>query len=284
MPEIAYVNGCFSPIGEAVVSVEDRGFQYADGVYEVLATYGGEPHGMEEHLLRLERSLGELRIECDIREYGLEGIIREAIARAGFKESLIYVQITRGVAPRRHEFPLASSGVSPTVVLTVKELARPQASWYETGVKVVTSPDLRWKRCDIKTVALLPNVLAKQQAAEAGAFEALLVDETGRVTEGSSTSSFRVLDGEIWTTPLGGHILRSITRDALLRVARDLGIAVREEFSLLEDYLQADEVFLAGTTAESIPVVQIDDTAIGSSGAPGPVTMRLRAAFLEMLS
>ena len=169
------------------------------------------------------------------------------------------------------------------MVLTVKELARPQASWYETGVKVVTSPDLRWKRCDIKTVALLPNVLAKQQAAEAGAFEALLVDETGRVTEGSSTSSFRVLDGEIWTTPLGGHILPSITRDALLRVARDLGIAVREEFSLLEDYLQADEVFLAGTTAESIPVVQIDDTAIGS-GAPGPVTMRLRAAFLEMLS
>jgi len=280
MPEIAYVNGRFSPIGEAVVSIEDRGFQYADGVYEVLATYGGQPHGMEAHLLRLERSLGELRIECDIREYGLEGIIGEAIARGDFKESLIYIQITRGVAPRNHEFPLASAGVSPTVVVTVKELARPQASQYETGVKVVSLPDLRWKRCDIKTVALLPNVLAKQQAAEAGAFEALLVDEAGRVTEGSSTSSFRVSDGEIWTTPLGGHILPSITRDSLLRAARDLEIPVREEFSLLEEYLQADEVFLAGTTTESMPVVQVDDTTIGS-GAPGPVTGALRRRLIE---
>lgn len=283
MPEIAYVNGRFSPIGEAVVSVEDRGFQYADGVYEVLATYGGEPYCLEAHLLRLERSLRELRIECDIRECGLEAIIRESIDRGGFEESLVYIQITRGMAPRHHEFPDASSAVSPTVVMTVKELARPPASSYERGVVVVTSPDLRWKRCDIKTIALLPNVLAKQQAAEVGAFEALLVDEAGRVTEGSSTSSFRVSDAEIWTTPLGGHILPSITRDILLRSARDLGIAVREEFSLLEDYLQADEVFLAGTTTESMPVVRIDGTTIGS-GVPGPVTMRLREAFLEMLS
>lgn len=281
MPEIAYVDGKFMPLAEAVVSVEDRGFQFADGVYEVLATYGGKPFAQEPHLLRLEHSLKALRIELDIRAYDLERIVREGIARSGFAETLVYLQITRGTAPRHHEFPAA--GTRPTVVMTVKELRRPAAELYERGVKVVSTPDLRWKRCDIKSTSLLANILAKQQAAEAGAFEALLVDGQGRITEGSSTSAFCVRQGTLWTTPTGPHILPSITRGLLLELARAFKLPVREEFSTLEQYLQAEEVFLAGTTTEAMPVVRIDDHTVGD-GRPGPVTRRLREAFLEYVA
>lgn len=281
MPEIAFVNGRFMPIGEAVVSVEDRGFQFADGVYEVVASYGGRPFALEPHLRRLEHSLGALRIGLDIRAYGLESLVREAITRSAFAETLVYIQITRGTAPRHHEFPAATT--SPTVVMTVKELRRPAAQLYQTGVKVVSAPDLRWKRCDIKSTSLLANILAKQQAFEAGAFEALLVDGEGRVNEGSSTSAFCVRQGVIWTAPAGPHILPSITRGLLLDLAGGLGMPVREQFATLQDYCRADEVFLAGTTTEAMPVVQIDDQQVGG-GRPGPVTGRLRQAFLDYVA
>jgi D-alanine transaminase len=281
VPEIAFVNGRFMPLAEAVVPVEDRGFQFADGVYEVLATYGGRPFAQEPHLRRLENSLRALRIELDIRGYGLEGIVREGIARSGFAEALVYLQVTRGVAPRHHEFP--APGTPPTVVMTVVELRRPAAQLYQTGVKVVSAPDLRWRRCDVKSTSLLANILAKQQAAEAGAFEALLVNEEGRVTEGSSTSAFCVRQGTLWTAPAGPHILPSITRGILLRLAGELKLPVREEFSTLEEYLGAEEVFLAGTTTEAMPVVQIDQRQV-AGGEPGPLTRRLRAAFLEYVA
>lgn len=278
MPEIAFVNGRFMPLTEAVVPIEDRGFQFADGVYEVLATYGGQPFAQEAHFQRLERSLEALRIELDIRAYGLEGIVREGMARSGCAEALVYIQITRGVAPRHHEFPAAP--VPPTVVMTVKELRRPDPECYQRGVRVVSAPDLRWKRCDIKSIALLPNILAKQQAAAAGAFEALLVNEQGQVTEGASTSAFCVRQGVLWTAPEGSHILPSITRGILLELARRFRIPVREAFCTLEEYRRADEVLLAGTTTEAMPVVRIDEAPV-SGGRPGPVTQRLRAAFLE---
>ena len=196
----------------------------------------------------------------------LKRLVIEGMERAGFVETLIYIQISRGVAPRHHEFP--ATPTPPTLVMTFKALARPPAEFYRTGVKVITTRDLRWKRCDIKTTALLPNALAKEEAHAAGAFEALLVDDEGRVTEGSSTSAFRVCSGTVWTSPAGPHILPSITRAILLRLVRDLSIPVREEFSTRADYLSADEVFLAGTTTEAMPVVQIDGTAIGD-GTPG---------------
>ena len=249
MPEIAFVNGRFMPLAEAVVSVEDRGFQFADGVYEVLASYGGRPFAREPHFRRLEHSLKALRIDLDIRAYGLEALVREAVSRSGFAETMVYIQITRGTAPRHHEFPTVE--VQPTVVMTVKELRRPSTGHYERGVKVVAVPDRRWKCCDIKSTSLLANILAKQQAAEEGAFEALLVDEEGRVTEGSSTSAFCVRQGALWTAPAGPHILPSITRGILLDLAHRLKLPVREEFSTLEQYLQAEEVFLAGTTASA---------------------------------
>ena len=278
MPETAFVNGRFMPLAEAVVPIEDRGYQYADGAYEVLGTYGGRPYAVEEHLQRLERSLRELRIDLDLRAYGLEGLIGEAIERAGFGECHVYIQVTRGVAARRHEFP--DEPVAPTVVMTVKEMHRPPANLYAQGVRVVTGPDLRWKRCDIKSISLLANILATQQARDAGAFEMLLVDEKGRVTEGSHTTAFCVREGTLWATPLGPHILPGVTRGILLELAREIGIPVREEFSALDEFLRADEVFIAGTSLEALPVARIDETTIGT-GAPGPVTGRLRQAFLE---
>lgn len=280
MPEIAFVNGKFMPLEEAVVPIEDRGYQFADGVYEVIATYNGKPYAMETHLERLQRSLVEIRIDLDIATYGLQGIVEEGLQRGGFAETLVYIQVTRGVAPRRHDFLEAK--LQPTVVMTIKELHRPQSELYETGVRLITAADQRWKRCDIKTIALLPNILAKQAAAEAGAYEALLIDDEGRVTEGSSTSAFCVRDGVIWTSPQGPHILPSITRGIILELARQLGIPLRQEFSTLEEFVQADEVFIAGTSTESLPVVYIDDRVI-NAGAPGPITHRIREKFLETL-
>ena len=276
MPEIACVNGAFLPIDEAVVSIEDRGFQFADGVYEVVATYDGRPYAMEEHLRRLDRSLREIRIDFDVS--GIPALVEEGIRRSGFDETLIYIQVTRGVAPRNHEFP--DRPQEPTVVMTVKQLERPEPHLYESGVKVITTRDLRWKRCDIKSIALLPNILAKQLAHEAGAYESLLIDDRGRVTEGSSTSSFMVAGGVVSTSPSGPHILPSITRGILLEIIRDLGIPLHERLCQVEEYRSADEVFLAGTSTEAMPVVQVDDTRIGR-GRPGPLTLRVREAFLS---
>ena len=277
MAELAFVNGKFLPIGEAVVPVEDRGFQFADAVYEVVATYGGIPFEMERHLERLQRSLDSLLIEYDVEGRGIARSIASGIERAGFPETLIYIQISRGTAPRTHEFPPEPA---PTVVMTFKECLRPDETLWQRGVCAITSEDQRWGRCDIKSVSLLPNVLAKQKAAAAGAFEALLVDRGGRVTEGASTSSFCVVGGVLKTPPSGPHILPGITREVILELADELEIPVREDFSALSEYLAAEEVFLCGTATEVMPVVAIDGAAIGG-GRPGPLTTLLRTAFLR---
>ena len=280
MPEIAYVNGRFCPLAEAMVSVEDRGYQFADGIYEVVGTYGGCPYALEPHLARLQGNLAALHLPLDICEYGLRAKLMEGIERGGFGETLVYIQVTRGVAPRQHEFPAVP--VAPTVVMTFKELHRLPRGLYGQGVEVISTEDLRWKRCDIKSIALLPNILAKQSALQAGAFEALLVDAEGRVTEGASTSAFRVKAGRLCTPPIGPHILPSITRGILLDLARKLGIPIDEEFCTLDQFKDADEVFIAGTTLEAMSVVKIDNAVIGN-GAPGPITQQIRAAFLESL-
>ncbi len=275
MTEVAYVNGTFLPIDEATISIEDRGFQFADGVYEVVSTYGGRPYAMGAHMERLQRSLHEIRIEFDVS--GLPAVVQQGIERAGFDEALVYLQITRGAAPRHHEFP--ERPPQPTVVMTVKQLHRPDPTLHERGVSIITTPDLRWKRCDIKSIALLPNILAKQLAHETGAYEAILVDDGERVTEGSSTSSFRVTGGVVFTSSPGAHILPSITRGVLIDLIHGLGIKLLEEFSTVEDYRTADEVFLAGTTTEAMPVIRVDDMQIGD-GTPGPITRRIREAFV----
>jgi D-alanine transaminase len=274
--EIAYVNGDFMPLGEAMIPIEDRGFQFADGVYEVVATYRGRPFAIEEHMQRLQRSLSEIRIDHDVSS--MPPLIEEGIKRSGFDEALVYIQITRGVAPRHHEFP--AQPPRPTVVMTVKQLRRPDPQLHASGVQVISTPDLRWKRCDIKSIALLPNILAKQLAHEAKAYEALLVDEEGYVTEGSSTSSFLVQEGVVCTTPPSSRILPSITRSVLCEIIDELGIPLEEKNSTLADYLAADEVFLAGTTTEAMPVIAINDAVI-SGGEPGPLTRKIREAFVD---
>ena len=280
MPEIAYVNGVFKPLKEAVISIEDRGFQFADGVYEVIATYNGIPYAAEAHYKRLVASLEALRIDFDIDTYGLRAKVAEGLSLGQFSDTLVYIQITRGVAPRNHPFP--SSGVEPTVVMTFKAVKRPDAALFEQGVDVISTPDLRWKRCDIKSIALLANILAKQEAHAAGAYEALLINDKGKVTEGSSTSAFCILDGVLYTSPTGAHILPSITREVLLKLAVELDITVRQETLSLLQYQQADEVFLAGTTTEAMGVVRIDGTQVGN-GRPGKISWRLRQAFLASL-
>jgi len=280
MPEIACVNGQFMPLDEAVVPIEDRGYQFADGVYEVLVTYGGKPHAMESHLRRLERSLTELMFEVDIGNGGLavERAVVEGIARAGYAETFVYLQITRGVAPRRHQLP--DPLPAPTVVMTFKEFHRQPEEEYEAGIRAITTRDLRWRRCDVKSVSLLPNILAQEEAARVGASEALLVDEAGRLTEGATTSCFRVSGGELCTTPPGNHILPSVTRGILLELAEEIAVPVREAWSTPAEYLAADELFIAGTGLEVMPVVALDGHTIGE-GRRGPVARRLREAFLE---
>jgi D-alanine transaminase len=279
MIEVAYVNGDFVEPGKAVVSIEDRGFLFADGVYEVVASYDTRPFALERHLRRLQRSLNELQIRLDVEGYGVGKVVDEAIRRSSSADTLIYIQITRGVAPRRHEFPDPST--QPTVVITISPLSPLPDEWAAEGVKCVTVPNQRWGRCDIKTVALLPNVLARQQAASSGAFEALFVDADRRVVEGASTSSFCVCEGLVRTTPLAPSILPGITRELILECAGEMGIDVREEDTYLDAYLSAEEVFVAGTSIDTLGVVQLDDQVIGS-GKPGPITCQLGEALLQM--
>jgi D-alanine transaminase len=278
LSRIAYVNGRYVRHAEASVHIEDRGYQFSDGVYEVCGLRDGKLMDEELHLARLERSLGELRIGLPMPMSALRHVLREVVRRNRIANGLVYFQVTRGVAPRDHPFPPA--GVRPALVVTAKRLneVRVMAA-VEKGVAVVTHPDLRWARRDIKSVALLPNILAKQSAREAGAYEAWLVDGQGFVTEGSSTNAWIVdKEGRVVTRPAGPDILSGITRHVLIEAARREGIEVVERPFTVEEAKTAREAFISASSAIIIPVVRIDDTAIGN-GAPGSVTLRLRQAY-----
>ncbi len=277
MPEIAYVNGRFTPLAEAVISVEDRGFQFGDGVYEVIRTYRGRPFHLDAHLARLERSLGAVGLAMPVSLPEWRRLIDEGLARSGFAESKIYVQITRGVAPRDHVFPAQTR---PTVVMTIRELHALDPALVRSGVTVITVEDLRWGRCDIKSVNLLANVLARQRAKEAGVFEALFV-RGAHVTEGSASNVMMIRQGELHTPPEGPAILSGVTRSLVLALAGEEGLKVHERLMTVEELVQADEVLLCGTTIEILPVVAVDGRLIGA-GRPGPVTGRLAAQFRAM--
>jgi D-alanine transaminase len=276
---IAYFNTKFVPKEEIRISPDDRGFVFGDGVYEVIRTYRGKLFKMDEHLRRLERSLREIRIAgVDIeilREVSEDLLKRNDL---GGRDATIYMQITRGAAPRKHAFPAAAT--PPTIYLT----ASPLNSSHQTtdaGAKVILVPDNRWARCDIKTVALLPNVLANQQAAEQGAVEAVFVRD-GAVTEGSHSNFCAIIDGELVTYPRSNYILGGITRQVVLQICSELAIPVREFPVLQKDLRQADEVFLSGTTTEVLPVTQVDDWTV-RDGKPGPITRKLQKAFREIV-
>jgi len=280
MGRIAYVNGRYGPHSEAAVHIEDRGYQLADAVYEVWSVFGGKLADAEGHFARLKRSLGELRIPEPMSRAALTIVLREVLRRNKVHEGLIYLQISRGVAPRDHAFP--DHPVRPAVVITAKALDRPASEAKAAlGVSVITTPENRWGRCDIKTVGLLPNVLARQAAREQGAAEALFVDEAGLITEGASANAW-ILDqaGVLRTRDTGANILRGVTRHTLLDVIAQAQLKVEERPFTPQEMAEAKEAFITGAGSLVLPVVKIDGQPIGD-GAPGPVAKRLRSLYIE---
>ncbi len=282
MSRIAYVNGQYLPHRQANIHIEDRGFQFADGVYEVIAVVNGRMVDLPLHNARLERSLAELTIAAPMSMAALAGVLKETIRRNGVKEGIVYLQVNRGTARRDHVFP---ENVRPSVVVTARRqpVAKADAS-AQRGVAVVTMPDLRWARVDVKSVGLLPNAMAKQAAKKAGAFEAWLVDGDGYVTEGSATNAW-IVDGEghLVTRPATSGILNGVTRVTLMEIAKREGLTLIERKFTPAEALAAREVFLTSTTSYVMPIVSIDGKPVGN-GHPGLLTSRLRVLYKDHVS
>jgi D-alanine transaminase len=277
MSRTMFVNGAFVPEEEARVSIMDRGFLFADGIYEVSAVLDGHLVDNDAHLARLDRSLAAIRIPNPHDTKAWTALQQELIRRNRLTEGLVYLQVTRGAAERDFAFPEASR---PTVVLFTQAKTVAAAPAAETGVAVITVPDLRWKRRDIKSVGLLAQVLAKQAAREAGVAEAWMVED-GTVTEGSSSTAFIITgDGRIVTRPMSQAVLPGITRQAVLRLAGETGLVLEERPFTPGEALEATEAFYTSASSLVMPVVAIDGRAIGD-GRPGRLTRRLRALYLE---
>jgi D-alanine transaminase len=280
---LVYLDGEYIPAAEATISVGDRGFIFGDGVYEVTRAVDGELFAEEAHWLRLERGMRELGIEFG--EHLDRAKVREASERLLAGNDLtrghatVYLQVTRGVAPRTHWFPPA--GTPPTIFLSASPFTVP-TELRRNGATAITLPDIRWSRCDLKTVNLLGAVLAKQRAREAGAFDAVLIRD-GAVTEGGATNLFAVIDGRLRTYPKSHYILPGITRDVVIEIARDNGITVEETPVLAHEIHGADEIFFTGTTTDVQAIVRLDDRVIGS-GRPGPISAMLLEALLSRMS
>lgn len=279
MARIAYVNGRYGPINDPAIGIEDRGFQFADGVYEVWLVRDGVFQDHAGHMARLKRSLNELRIPMPMSEASLDIALAETLRRNRLNNALVYLQVTRGVAKRDHAFP--ASPVRPTIVITARPLSMAASEKRaETGIDVITRPDERWKRCDIKSVSLLPNVLAKQAARESGAYEAWLIDADGFITEGSSSNAWIVTPEGVLVTPKADHaILNGVTRLRIMRIAKSLGLSFEERAFSLEEALSAREAFISSASSLVMPVVRVDGRPI-ANGAPGSLASALREAYL----
>jgi D-alanine transaminase len=279
---ISYVNGRFVPHRQAFVHIEDRGYQFADGVYEVIALENGRLIDGTPHFARLKRSLKELQIALPAPLQVLEALTLELCRRNRLSEGFIYLQVSRGVAKRDHPFP--KKPVKPSVVITVSPPKKYNPKEYTQGVKVISLTDIRWARRDIKSISLLPNILAKQAAAEAGAKEAWLVEKNGIVTEGASSNAYIVdKSGTIRTYPVGNYILCGVTRQSVLALARKKGLKVVEKPFSLKEALAAKEAFMTSTTAGVIPITQIDDKKIGT-GKPGATASLLLQLYQQYVS
>ena len=278
MSRVAYVNGRYVLHRDAMVHIEDRGYQFADGVYEVCEVFRGALIDERRHFERLAYSLAELQIAPPVRAGGLKVVVREVMARNRVENGFVYVQVTRGVAPRDHVFP--QKPARPSLVVTARQVD-PEKSEINArkGVSVITTPDLRWKRVDIKSISLLPNVLARQLASECGASEAWLVDSTGMVTEGAASNAWIINKaGVVVTRQLDRSILRGVTRTTLIEIVAAEGLKLEERKFSLEEVFAAREAFITGATTLIMPVVRIDGREIGA-GIPGPVASKLRAIF-----
>ncbi|ARO30078.1 D-amino-acid transaminase [Rhizobium lentis] len=281
MPRIAYVNGRYVKHSDASVHIEDRGYQFADGVYEVCEIRHGYIVDLTRHLNRLDRSLGELSIAWPMSRAALTQVIRETLRRNHVRNGLFYLQVTRGVARRDHVFP--AEGTPPSLVITAKSTdPKIIAAKNANGIKAITVTDNRWDRVDIKSVGLLPNAMARQQAKEAGAQEAIYVDGDGMVKEGAATNVWMVdSDGTLITRPAEHGILRGITRTTLIDVAAKLGLPIAERNFSVSEMLAAREVFLTAATSICFPVVSVDGLPI-ANGHPGSVSQKIREAFFDV--
>ena len=278
MSRVTYVNGRYRPHAASHVHVEDRGFQFADGVYEVCEVREGRLIDEPLHLERLHYSLQELRIEMPMADAALGVVMREVISRNLIRNGYVYVQITRGSARRDHAFPVPP--VRPSLVISARSLD-PVANDAKAhkGVGIITLPDERWKRPDIKSISLLPNVLAKQVARERGAYEAWLVDETGLVTEGAASNAWIITgEGSLVTRRPDRSILRGVTRTTLLGVLEAQGLRLDERPFDVSEALNAREAFITGATTIVMPVISIDGVPVGN-GMPGPISLKLRSIF-----
>jgi D-alanine transaminase len=275
MSRIAYVNGRYVPHREAAVHVEDRGYQFADGVYEVIAVVGGKLIDEEPHIDRLGYSLSEIEIDWPVPAAALKAIFREVVRRNRVVDGIVYLQVSRGEAWRDHAFP---ADPTPAIVVTARSQA-PKAAPRLQGVRVITAEDERWKRVDIKTVGLLPNVLAKEAAVRAGAYECWMIDGNGMVTEGTATNAWMVTaEKELITREPSHSILNGITRMTVLDIAKSANYKIVQRPFSLEEALAAPETFLTSTTSWVVPIIKIDDTQIGS-GAPGELTRHLQEKY-----
>jgi D-alanine transaminase len=278
LSRIAYVNGRYLPRREAAVDIEDRGYQFSDGVYEVCEVRAGRLIDERPHMARLKRSLAELHIAVPMSDAALAIVLRECIRRNRVRNGILYLQVTRGVARRDHAFP--PSGTRPSVVVTARHLdfaANERTA--AAGIAVVTVPDDRWERVDIKSISLLPNVLAKQAARGQGAKEAWFVNRSGHVTEGSSSNAWIVTKrGKVVTPPADKGILRGVTRGVLMAVIRAQGLELEERMFTVEEVYGAREAFLTSASQTVMPVVRVDDRPIGN-GVPGSIATALRAEF-----
>jgi D-alanine transaminase len=280
MPRYAYVNGRYVPQAEATVSIDDRGYQFADGVYEVVPLIEGRVVDEDAHLDRLEYSLRELDIPMPMSRAALRTVTREMMRRNGVRTGVVYMQVTRGVALRDHRYP---GNIKPALVMTARHKPPVPEKRIAEGVSVISIPDLRWGRCDIKATALLANIMGKQQAVEQGAFEAWMVDEDGAVTEGTSTNAWIVTrDKRLVTRDLSNAILSGITRKRLLAVAAEQGYPLEERAFTIAEAQEAREAFLSSSTSLVLPITAIDGRKVGD-GVAGPLALALRKAYLDFV-
>jgi D-alanine transaminase len=277
MNELIWLNGEILPMSEARIGVEDRGFQFADGVYEVIRLYAGKPFTLDEHLARLERSAADITINLPTPRATLKSEILRLIGQSGVGEGMIYLQLTRGVAPRNHVFPAQPKS---TLLFYARALEPLPLVEKTPPAKIHTAPDERWKRCWIKSIALLPNILAKNAAVAAGADEAVFVDD-GHVTECSASNFFAIMNGKLVTCPIGPKVLPGITRAVLLEICKQIGIAVEERAIPLAEARNADEVFITSTTREISPVSHWDNQPVGRSNT---ITHKLHQALKERVA
>jgi D-alanine transaminase len=261
-----FLNGDYLPADEAKVSVFDRGFLLGDGVYEVIPVYNSLPFRMPEHMLRLQRSLDGVRMTNPYSDDEWNEIINRLVEENGGGDQAIYLQVTRGVAPRDHVFP---EGITPTAFVMSNPIKAMPAAYKQEGIKAITVDDIRWSQCDIKAITLLPNSLLRTQAQDAGAQEAILIRD-GDMTEGSASNSYAVIDGVIYTAPKDEKVLPGITRDLVLEIAEHAGIPVSETPVSVEQLKQADEIWISSSTREVLPVTRLDGAVVGT-GEPGPV-------------